>query len=802
MKISYNWLKEFIDLPLSPEETAEKLTLIGLEVVGIENYGNLPEGVVVGEVLEVNEHPNADRLQLCRVNIGEKVVQIACGADNVAAGQKVPVATTGTTLPITTKGGSPLTIEKAKLRGEVSEGMISAEDELGLGADHSGIMVLDEDLKTGTPLREALDLQTDSIIDIEITPNRPDATCHLGVARDLAAALNLKLNKPFNTDFKKAEPLEHFDIEIKNLEKCPRYVSKIIEGVRIGESPAWLKNRLQALGLRPVNNVVDVTNYVLLETGQPLHAFDKNRLQGAKIVVQDFDHEIEFETLDHVKRDCPPGTLFICDGEQPVAIAGVMGGLNSEVNEDTTNILLESAYFDPAAIRKTATEQALQTDASYRYERGIDPQLQRIAAERAAELIAEVTGGSVIDRCSDIHPIQHEPVKLTLRKSYTNRLLGTDFSMKEIGNLLDGLGLAILEQDDKAITYKVPSFRPDLQREVDLVEETGRLYDYNKIPAPAHSAFIAPEPITAWEQLRNKIKEEAKSLQFREIYSNSLIPEEDATRLALSDETLHTLNPISADMTTLRPSLLHGFLRSAAYNFNRDASGVRFFETGHVFKKTKSGAYYEDIGEESHLLFGLAGLRTIEHWNTEPQEYSIFDLKAVVNSFLSTLDLHNYVSTSVDDNNHLTYYIGDRLIGELFAVGQSLRQAFEIEVPAFAAEFSVSTIYHIKQDLPSSFYEPVSKFPAFEFDFAVIVDSAIRAETLLQQIKQTAGKKLHNIRVFDVFEGKVLGDNKKSIAFRLSFLDKNKTLTINDVEPIIKKVLKTLDNKYSAKLRS
>ncbi|HYW34575.1 MAG TPA: phenylalanine--tRNA ligase subunit beta [Balneolaceae bacterium] len=802
MKISYNWLKEFIDLELSPEETAEKLTLIGLEVEEVEEYGNLLEGVIVGEVLEVHEHPNADRLRLCQVNLGNETVQIACGADNVASGQKVPVATVGTTLPLTDKNGNPVTIRQAELRGEPSEGMICAEDELELGSDHSGIMVLDDDLEVGTPLHQVFDLQKDAVIDIEITPNRPDATCHLGVARDLAAALDLELTKPFDTDFEEAEPLQNFVIEIKNPEKCHRYVGKIIENVSVGESPAWLKNRLQALGVRPVNNVVDVTNYVLLEMGQPLHAFDKEQLQGNKIVVQDFDREITFETLDHIERSCAAGTLFICDGKKPVAIAGVMGGLNSEVSEETTDILLESAYFDPATIRKTANEQSLQTDASYRYERGIDPQLQRIAAERAAQLIAQTTGGIVADRCSDVHPVPHEPVKINLRKSYTNRLLGTDFTLDEIKNLLSGLELSILEQNDDSITYEAPSFRPDLQREVDIIEEVGRLYDYNNIPAPTHSTFLTPEPISDWEKLQSKIKEEAKGLRFREIYSNSLISEENAERLASGDEMLHTLNPISTDMTTLRPSLLHGFLSSAAYNFNRDAKGVRFFEMGHVFRNSQNGTYYKGIEEESHILFGLAGLKNIEHWQTDPQKYTIFDLKAAINSFLTTLDLDTHVSTDVDENNHLTYFINDTSFGEAYAVDQSLREVFEFDAPAFVAEFSISKIYKLKQNLPVATYEPVSKFPAFEFDFAVIVDNTVRAQTLLKQIAATAGDKLDDIQIFDVFEGESLGKDKKSIAFRLSFLDKNKTLTINDIEPIIKKVLDELYDKFSAKLRS
>ncbi len=801
MNISYNWLKEFIDLKLSPEETAEKLTLIGLEVEGLEEYGSSLEGVIVGEVLDVVEHPNADRLRICKVNTGKEELQIICGADNVAKGQKVPVATVGTTLPMKLEDGSNLKIKKTKLRGEESKGMICAEDELGLGTNHKGIMVLDDNLEIGKPINEVFDLYTDTIFDIAITPNRPDATCHLGVARDLAAALDLELKKPYQTDFKDVEPLKNFEISIESPEKCPRYVGKMIEDVEIKESPKWLKDRLKAIGVRPVNNVVDATNYVMYEMGQPLHAFDMNTLKGNKIIVKDFDEETKFETLDHVKRDCSPGTLFICDGEEPVAIAGIMGGLDSEVSDATKNILLESAYFDPGSIRRTAKEQTLQTDASYRFERGIDPQMQRIAAEHAAQLIADLTGGKLREGCTDVHPVKKEAHELTLRKSYVNRLLGTDFDIKKISQLLNGLELEEIERNDEVITYRIPTFRPDLEREVDLIEEVGRLYDYNKIEAPKHTRFTSPEPINDWEKLKSKSKKTAKGLRFKEIYSNSLMSEKDAELLGDPDGMVHTLNPISADMTTLRPSLLYGFLKSVTYNFNRNAKGVRFFEVGNVFEKADQGTYHSNIQEETHLLLGLAGFKTIEHWKTEPELYDIFDLKASVHSFLQQFVPANQINTETKAND-LVYSIKDQEIGILFSVDSSMLEVYEIKQPAFVAELSLSRMAKALEEITESSYEPVPKFPSFDFDFAVIVDSDVPAGKLLKTIEANAGEALQELDIFDVFEGESLGTNKKSLAFRLSFVDKNKTLTINEVEPIIEKVLKVLDNKYSAKLRS
>ncbi len=802
MKISYNWLKEFVDLELSPEETAEKLTLIGLEVEEVIEYGSLLEGVIVGEVLDVKEHPNADRLTLCSVNLGKEKVQIVCGADNVAKGQKVPVATVGTTLPVQMDNGEKLTIKTAKLRGEESNGMICSEMELALGDAHEGIMVLDEGLEIGTPLHEVMDLYEDTVFDIAITPNRPDATCHLGVARDMSAALDIPLTKNFETEFEEAGELEGVTIKIESPDKCHRYVGKVIEGVSIGESPAWLKNKLKAIGVRPVNNVVDATNYVMFELGQPLHAFDLKTVNDQTIVVKDFDEEIEFETLDHVKRKCSPGTLFICDGKEPVAIGGIMGGIDSEVSDATTDILLESAWFDPGTIRKTAKEQALQTDASYRFERGVDPGLQRIAAERCATLIAELADGKLKEGCADVHPTKKEPRQLKLRTSYTNRLLGTNFSIHEIATILEGLELEEVKKDKESVTYRIPTFRPDLEREVDLIEEVGRLFDYNNIPAPRHVKFASPEAINEWERLKSKVKETAKGLRFREIYSNSLMPEKDASLLGDLDGMIQTLNPISADMTTLRPSLLCGFLKSAAYNFNRNIKGVRFFETGNVFYKSEDGTYHKDIGEATHLLLGVAGYRSIEHWKTEAELYDIFDLKAAVESFLQQFFGESSIRTSVDEKKRLVYTVNGLEIGSLYRVEKELLDFYEIELPAYAAELSVTELATAVERESDEGYQPVSRFPFFEFDFAVIVDSDVSAGDLLSEIRKNADDSLQSLDIFDVFEGESLGKNKKSLAFRLSFIDKNKTLTINDVEPIIDKVLKSLEKRFSAKLRS
>ena len=800
MKISYNWLQEFIDLDLSPEELADKLTLIGLEVEEIEEFGSTLEGVIVGEVLETKAHPNADRLKVCTVDLGDEKVQIVCGANNVAAGQKIPVATVGSTLPIKLDDGSFLTLRKAKLRGEESHGMICAEDELGLGTDHDGIMVLDPSLETGTPISDIFDLYQDTIIEIAITPNRPDATCHLGVARDIAAALDLELVKPA-VKVPESSNTSDYSIEVES-DKCHRYVGKLVKNVTIEDSPKWLQDKLTAIGLRPVNNVVDITNYVMYELGEPLHAFDFDNLNNGKIIVKEFDKEIEFETLDHIKRKCEPGTLFICDGNGPVAIAGVMGGLHSEVSDSTTNILIESAYFDPGSIRRTSKQQTLQTDASYRFERGIDPNLQAIAAQRTADLIIEVCGGEAEAGITDIHPVKTGTHQLILRKSYVNRLLGTDLSVEEIIQIVNGLELDVVSKDEDTITFEIPTFRPDLEREVDLIEEVGRLFDYNKIGSKNQGIFVSTEPLTDWELLLSKTRDIGVQLGFKEIYSNSLISQKEALNFVTEEQMIETLNPLNKDMSTMRPSLMHGFLKSASYNFNRKAETIRFFEVGNVFVQSEDATYHDGINEQTHLLFGLSGLKNSEHWTGKATPFSIFDLKSEINAFFTKLGLAGSIKIKAIDENSLTYSFKKIELGKVSTVSESMLDVYDIEHKTYIAEFSLDKISEALAKHKAKSFTPIPKFPAFEFDFAVIVEQEVSAGDLMNSIKSNAGNTLNNIDIFDVFEDESIGEGNKSIAFRLNFIDPNKTLNIKEVEPIIQRVVKSLEKQFSAKLRS
>lgn len=804
MKISYNWLKQYLDFTLTPDETGNRLTLLGLEVEEIESLGSDFEGFVVGEVLEVTSHPNADRLKLCRVSLGGKgeEVQIVCGADNVAAGQKVPVATVGSTLPVPLPDGSELIIKKARLRGEKSEGMICAEDELGLGDDHLGIMVLDPSLTPGTPLKKALQIETDTVFEIGLTPNRPDAACHIGVARDLAAVINGSLKNPYGEVPSTDVTLEDsISISIQDRNKCHRYAGMMVEGVTVGESPGWLKSRLLSIGLRPINNVVDVTNYILHEVGQPLHAFDYSLIRDKKIVVKSFDSEKTFTTLDSVERKVPAGSLFICDGKGPVAIAGIMGGENSEVTQSTQTVLIESAYFNPSAIRKTAKSLALQTDSSYRFERGIDPNIQLKAARRAAGLIAEIAGGTVLEGYTDIHPVKSGPKQVSLRISRVNHLLGTGLKRKDVTSILNRLEIQTSGSGD-VVKCEVPTFRPDVTREVDLIEEVGRVFDYNNIPRPDSSPFIAPETLSETERFQQRIRHFTKTLGYKEISTNSLLSKKEADLLADESMQIDTINPVSSENTTLRTHLAGGFLKAVRYNQNRNEKNLRFFELGHIFRNSTDSTWIAGVKEHTHLLLGISGLKKTEDWRGGALSYSVFDLKADLEALFNDLKISRSVRRKTEGNRSLDYYLDDRQIATLKIADETLLQGFDVEQETFIAEVDVTCLQQLGFGKQETRFVNVPKFPSFEFDTAFTVDKTVRAAEMEEIIKKTAGDQLQAVSVFDVYEGKNIGATKKSIAFRLSFLHPNKTLNIKDVQPIVKKIVQALNNAVGAELRS
>lgn len=803
MKISYNWLKKYIELTESSNEIAEKLTLTGLEVEDIETIGSDLDGFVVGHVLDVKSHPNADKLQICDVDTGDENVQIICGAPNIAQNQKVAVAKVGATLPVAMKDGSFLTIKKLKLRGEPSNGMICSESELGISDDHSGIIVLNETLDTGMPLKEALGSSKDSVFEIGLTPNRPDASCHIGTARDLAAVLDRDLKNPYptlNTSNKQFS--EDFSINIEDTDKCYRYAGILIDNVEVKESPTWLKNSLTSIGLRPINNIVDVTNYVLHEIGQPLHAFDYNLVQNHKIEVKSFNTDKKFTTLDGIERNVPAGSLFICDGEKPVALAGIMGGKNSEVNENTTKILIESAYFEPSGIRKTSKQLSLQTDSSYRFERGIDPKIQLKAAYRAANLIAKLSGGTVLDGHLDIHPVTYQPKEVSLRMNRLNQLLGTNITLKQATDILERLEFDITSQSDDTLTCNVPSFRPDVSREIDLIEEVGRIFDYNNIPRPSSTPFFTPTPISEEETFYQRLKTISASLRYKEISTNSLLSKKEASSLANESYHIDTLNPVSQENTTLRTGLTAGFLKAVSYNLNRSEKHLRFFELGHVFKKSDNGTWINGVEEHTHVLLGLTGQKETSSWRGESELYSVFDIKSDIEAIWQSIGISDQIKTEVEGNHFLKYVYKNITVGKLERLSDDLLQDFDIEQEVFIAGIDVTSLIKTGAASFQRRFTRVAKYPVFEFDVAFTVAKDVRAGMLRSLIKETAGDILQDVSVFDVYEDEKLGINKKSIAFRLTFLDSNKTLNIKDVEPIVKKIIQEVETNTNAKLRS
>lgn len=827
MKISYDWLSEYVDLEgVSPQKLADILTMAGLEVDELIIHKPAMDGVVVGHVLTAERHPNADRLSVCTVNIGDETpLHIVCGGPNVAAGQRVPVATIGTVLELPSRDNPdelvPVTIRKGKIRGEVSEGMICSESELGLGPGHEGILVLDDDAVIGQPfeeyLRERGSMKEDATFDVAITPNRPDATSHIGMARDVAAILQRPLKKP-NVRVPEAGT-SAARIQIDAPKTCARYVGLIVRGVKIGPSPEWLQDRLAAVGLRPINNVVDVTNFVMYEIGQPLHAFDLKQLAGddqheAVIIVRETTTQETFTTLDGVERKLPVGALLICDAERPVAVAGVMGGENSEVTDETADLLIESAWFDPVSIRKTSKALSLQTDSSYRFERGVDTQIQSWAAARAAELIAEVAGGTIDPVIVDEHPTPTESLEITVRPERVSAVLGEEIPGDTASDLLRAIEFEVLHEDS-GLRVTVPSFRPDVEREIDVIEEIARLYGYDNIPLPGRTVLPS---LTPRQDLRLAYKKTAADrlagLGFQELYTNSLLPEKTAIQFAVpsltgsSAEAVVTANPINQDMAALRPSLLPGALSVIAYNQNRGAEAIRLFEFGHVFGKADDAdALVEGYREREYLLITLSGQATRSSWDQNERDADFFDLKGIVFHLFTALGIKEIEEIVETNDDGLTPYrlilksSGSR-IAALAQTHKSIDKQFDLRKPVFFAEIDWSRLADLLADLPEVRYQPVPKFPTIQRDLAVTVDKTSAAGPLLETIRKSGAPLLRSVEIFDLYQGERIDSGKKSIAFSLSFQAANRTLTDKVIDKQVRQIVSVLENEHNATLRS
>lgn len=828
MKVSYNWLRTYAPVDATPEELADRLTMGGLEVDRIDRIGSTMEGVVIGEVLAVRKHPNADRLTLCEVNLGEGApVQIVCGAPNVASGQRVPVARVGSTLMLPSRDNpqlkEPVQIRRAKLRGETSEGMICSEAELGLSDDHSGIMVLDEDAAPGTPFASYLSRRgieaSDAVLDVAITPNRPDATSHIGVARDAAALTGTMLSiPPVDLPTHGGETADVVAVEIQAPDACPRYVALLVRGVTVGESPAWLKQRLTAIGLRPRNNVVDVTNFVMLECGQPLHAFDFDDVAGATIRVRKLDAEASFTTLDDKRRSLPAGTLMICDAEREVAIAGVMGGQNSEVTERTTNVLIESAYFDPSSIRRTAKALGLQTDSSYRFERGVDRDGQVWAAARAAQLIAELAGGTIVSGMVDAHPVPFERRVIDVRIGRVNGLLGVPVPTEDARQLLTSIGFEVelgATSDQPTLICRVPSFRPDIEREVDVIEEIARLYGYDNIPEPERSAGRGSPPRELEDdRIRKLVRGMLSHSGYREIYTNSMQRAETAARFNVGLLTgehdnagvVETLNPISREMASLRPSLLPGGLEVISFNEKHGQRVLRFFEFGHVFHRTdRRDTLVEGFEERESLLIAVSGLSREAAWDADEQPSDLFDVKGMVESMLEGLripgvDMVPSHEASSVTSQHLEVYAGGSRLGIVAELHPEVAGLYDLRDPVYFAEIDFSALVRVAAPHLKRTYRPVSRYPVVERDIAVVVDRAQQVGVMLKAIREAGSALLRDVQIFDLYEGERLGEGKKSVAFSMRF-GSDRTLTDEEVDAEVDAVVKLLEREYGASLR-
>lgn len=799
MKISLSWIKEFVDLDgISTNEIVSKLTMSGLEVEDVVDQNELYKNFIVGFVKETEKHPNADKLTICKVFNGKEDLQVICGASNVKAGQKVVFAPIGSVIP-----NGDFTIKKAKIRGVESNGMICAEDELLLSDDHAGIMILDEKLEAGQSISEALNLN-DVILEIAITPNRPDALSHIGVARDLAAIFNRELIIPGINLNETEEAIEKIaSVEVIDSINCPRYIAKVAKDVQIKESPKWLKDKLGKIGLRPINNIVDITNLVLHDCGQPLHAFDLDRLNDKKIIVKSTKAETSFITLDSKERKLPLNTLMICDGRNEVAIAGVMGGENSEITSSTKNILIESAYFNPSSIRKTSKALGLSTDASYRFERGTDPNITKFAAERCAQLISEIAGGKIAKGIIDIYPKVITPREIELRFSRTAKILGYKVSSEKIKNILSRLGLALKLVDDDTLLVSVPTFRPDIEREIDLIEEVARINGYDNIPTVT-KINITLEEKTDETEVDENIREAATALGFFEMINNPLQSENDAK---LTGSPIKITNPLSADMECLRTSLLAGALNTISKNIRQGVKDLRFFEIGDAFiKKSKTDIEsFEDFSESQNLIFIISGKEQLKGWNTQEKESDFYLIKGLVDSFLCKIKLDNVLIDSYYStvNEIYDYYLTKTFkqveLGRGGRVRNEVLKQFDINQDVHCFEFNLSLLKEIEPEAKR--YKDTLKFPKIIRDFAFIFDKSVKYLDVKGFINKKSSQLLKEVSVFDVFESDSLGLDKKSLAFTLEYYDQNRTLTEDEVEKDFNNLIALISKEFNAQLR-
>ncbi len=820
MNISYNWLKEYVQFDLTADEVAAALTSIGLEVDSVEEVQTIKgglEGLVIGQVLTCVPHPNSDHMHVTTVDLGSgEPVQIVCGAPNVAAGQKVVVATLGTKLY---DGDECFTIKKSKLRGVESNGMICAEDEIGIGTDHAGIIVLPDTAVPGTLAKDYYNIKSDYVIEVDITPNRADACSHYGVARDLYAYLvqngkQTSIHRPSVDDFKVDNNDLDINVEVANTEACPRYAGVTVKGVTVKESPAWLQDKLRTIGLRPINNIVDITNYILHAYGQPLHCFDADKIKGGRIIVKTMPTGTPFVTLDGVERKLDERDLMICNAEEPMCIGGVFGGLDSGTTMETKNVFLESAYFHPTWIRKAARRHGLNTDASFRYERGIDPNGVIYCLKRAAMLVKELAGGTISMDIKDLYPNPIEDFPVELKYDYVHSLTGKEIPPVTIKRIVQSLEMKVVKEDAEGLSLMVPPYRVDVQRPCDVVEDVLRVYGYNnvEIPDTLKSSLTTKGDVDKWQKLQNLIGEQLAGQGFNEILNNSL------TRAAYYDgldvypakNLVMLMNPLSADLNCLRQTLLFGGLESIAHNANRKNADLRFFECGNCYAyhaeakdPDRTLAAYK---EDSHVGLWVTGNRVANSWAHADEASSVYELKAYVeNIFLRLgLSVKTMDVVSVENNVYsaaIGYYTkGGKLLATVGIVSKKIQKAFDIDNEVYYADLNWNQVMKAVKSVKVG-YKELTKFPAVRRDLALLVDKAVKFADIEKIAYDTDKKLLKEVELFDVYEGKNLEAGKKSYAVSFLLQDESQTLNDKQIDKVMQKLINNLQDKLQAKLR-
>lgn len=821
MNISYNWLKEYINTSLTPEELAAALTSIGLETGSVEEVESIRgglRGIVIGKVLTCVEHPDSDHLHVTTVDLGDgQATQIVCGAPNVAAGQTVVVATVGTVLY---DGDNEFKIKKSKIRGVESFGMICAEDEIGVGQSHDGIIVITEDVKPGTPAAEYFGLTSDYVLEVDLTPNRIDAASHYGVARDLAAWATqhseaLTLTRPSVEAFKTDRNDGAVSIEVVNTDACPRYSGVTIRGIKVTESPKWLQDRLNTIGVRPINSVVDVTNFILHAIGQPLHCFDLAKIDGEKVVVRNCEEGTPFITLDGAEHKLSAADLMICSATKPMCIAGVFGGLDSGVTEATTDVFIESAYFNATSVRKTARRQGLQTDASFRYERGTDPNITMYALKLAALMIKELAGGEICGEPIDIYPNPVAPFDVTLSYDYARGLIGKNIPNETIDAILKALEIEIASTDGNEAQLKVPTYRVDVQRPCDVVEDVLRIYGYNNVEmgTTVHSSLSFKSEADVDNNLRNLISEQLTACGFNEILNNSLSAERYyAENQAYPVENcVRLLNPLSNDLSVMRQTLLYGGLESVAYNVNRRSADLMMYEFGNVYSFNPQAESTEEkplapYSEASKLGIWMTGCVRTAGWLRQACTATVYDLRAVVENILARLGINaKEIKLTQGDCSIFSASLqiatrSGKTLGHLGILSKAILKSFDLKQDVFFAELNWAELVKMSTRNKVT-YTPLPKTMAVKRDLALLVDNAVTLQQIDATVRESERKLLRDVTLFDVYEGDKLPAGKKSYAINITLQDDERTLNDKQIDAVMNKIITNLRQKVGAELR-